>query len=335
MLKNKRFHGGFTLVELLVVVAIIGILMGLVFPAVQSVRSSARRASCLNNINQLALATKTFESTQERLPACDQGNGASFVTNLLSDLEQEFALDDLNSFTGSKSFTYSAWLDHLRILSSTRIPTLICPSALDEENSDVAEHGAQNSFANHYLGTLGPAGTATYSDAVGTYSYTYDVLTRGGSQPARGSVSLEGLFAPSDDGEFSLKNSLNSAKIRDGSSFTVLYGEVSQTRVTAGVRGGWAFGVKYDVNGSDLFPRLVYAAKTIGDNSRINNSDGLTSRQANEISYSSNHGTGTHFAMLDGSARFINEDVDHSILRTLFSANGSANDGLEKPVEFE
>ena len=59
---------GFTLVELLVVITIIGTLVGLLLPAVQAARDSARRSTCSNNLKQIELAFNVFHDGKQRFP---------------------------------------------------------------------------------------------------------------------------------------------------------------------------------------------------------------------------------------------------------------------------
>ena len=66
---NSRKRIAFTLVELMVVIAIIGILVGLLLPAVQAAREAARRVGCGNNFHQIGLSLLNYESAHRTLPS--------------------------------------------------------------------------------------------------------------------------------------------------------------------------------------------------------------------------------------------------------------------------
>lgn len=66
-------HAGLTLVELLVVVAIIGVLVALLLPAVQAAREASRRASCTSNLRQVGLAVSNYEDAYRELPMAAYG----------------------------------------------------------------------------------------------------------------------------------------------------------------------------------------------------------------------------------------------------------------------
>ena len=88
---------GFSLVELLVVTAVICVSLAMLLPAVQSARAAARRASCVNNLKQIGLATHNYATVWESLPLSmtlgeGHGNGQSAFTGILPFVEIGAAL---------------------------------------------------------------------------------------------------------------------------------------------------------------------------------------------------------------------------------------------------
>ena len=93
-MRSLRIAGrtGYTLIELLVVVGIIGIMIGLLTPAVQRLRDSAQRTECANNVRQLGMALQTCNDAQGLLPPMEgpfqQADAGSVFFHLLPFLEQ-------------------------------------------------------------------------------------------------------------------------------------------------------------------------------------------------------------------------------------------------------
>ena len=105
---------GFTLVELLAVIAIIGTLVGLLLPAVQAARESARNSVCSNQIKQFALALHTYESAYRVLPAGNRTIGDAAWTKtayvqLLPFIEELKLYRDMIATNNSESSIVNTW----------------------------------------------------------------------------------------------------------------------------------------------------------------------------------------------------------------------------------
>jgi len=117
--RNQR---AFTLVELLVVIAVIGILVSLLLPAVQAAREAARRTQCSNNLKQIGLALHNYESAQKKFPVGSwQSNFIGPLVGILPYLEQG---NNYQKWDFSKSYTdpFNA------IVSAQRVDAYLCPS---------------------------------------------------------------------------------------------------------------------------------------------------------------------------------------------------------------
>ena len=156
---RTRARCGVTLVELLVVVAVIGILIAITVPAVQATRDAARKTLCSNNLRQVGLAISQFESAHQSFPpgqvwvsrtaAYDFSDW--WAAQILGFLEQQDLRDGLNF---KKPYLDG---DNLQIASQA-IPCYLCPAtALCESHRNAEdklfgiETGAGNGLALHRL----------------------------------------------------------------------------------------------------------------------------------------------------------------------------------------
>lgn len=99
MLHRRRQRLGFTLIELLVVISIIGVLVGLLLPAVNAAREAGRRTQCANNMRQLGLALLNFSSSKNSFPNAGTFYDDPAATLATSNISNSF--DGTNAVAGS------------------------------------------------------------------------------------------------------------------------------------------------------------------------------------------------------------------------------------------
>ncbi len=284
---------------MLIIISIIAILIGLLFPAAAAVRQAARQAHCQSNLKQIMLATLNYESKGCGFPPGDDGRGQSWIVSLLPFLEQdalwELAIDRLESG--------ESYLDRWSKLSRHQLPHVICPAATPE-NGEASLIG-QGKFASHYYGIAGPVGSSWNLDR--TQQYTYRDL---GANPD-GLIGLQGIYSPRENGTFTATRMQH---VADGISNTFAYGEISEFQTTEAnepaERSGWAFGAGYDSSKRVL---KIYSVKS------INHPVSAVVETLNDTPIASNHLDSVHFAMVDGSVQNVSKHVLLDVLKSFAS----------------
>lgn len=304
--ESKVRRSAFTMVELLVAIAIIGMLIAILLPSVQSARESARRISCANNQKQLGLAILQYQTTQNsfppgrvgcddtgdevRFPTCKRGltpeqkTAASGFVELLPNIEQQSLYDQLSVSSGglwNRNVDDLGWYESQakRTGILQRPELFVCPSDASRPISDV----------------YSPVRAATGSYAL--------------SQGTIGPDSADHLAKYENDGMFVYVNRRVLAHIKDGHSNTYMVGEV-QLSDTWESSNTWS----YALANSDSLRSTRNALNT-------RPGSGIVYQRQNGA-FGSYHPGGANFVFADGHVEFETDDIQLSIYRAKSTIRG-------------
>ena len=311
--RSKAF--GFTLVELLVVIGIIGILISLLLPAVQSARESSRRLSCMNNLHQIGLALHQFHDVYNKLPPSRYVNGSpTWFAIILPFIEAQPEMDVWHL----EQLYYAANNRHAR---ETSIPLYRCPS----------RHAPRLAYNN-----FGDAGATNTRGAVGDYAGNAGNNSRGGDQfwrpGANGTIITANMFDDNPNGRTSWESNVSFKMITDGLSHTFLAGE-KHVPIGAGEYQGSIYNGDNQNNCARVAGRVAPLANSDQDLTRcreIHVCDGRIRGPCICDTFGSWHPGNCLFVFGDGHVGPVEVNTDLTVVDRL----AARNDGLAIDVAF-
>ena len=319
---------GFTMVELLVVISIIGVLIALLLPGVQAAREASRRADCGNRVRQLALATHMHHDAlryfpparYESRPDSDPSDQCGFETptwlaRVMPYLEQQ-------SLAEKWDFS-QPWHEHPKEVRTTVPDIFLCPSRRSG-TKPIGTRELRTTISSGGMNQL-PCGcvilprtfnvVAPIEGALSDYAGNHGDLTPGATgQPTdfyfggNGTGVIISSRPRCKNGEaIAPVDRVRMASVRDGTSHTLLFGEkyVSPTDLAS-------FPMDSPAYDGDHLPA---SCRLAGPGLRLAHSP--TDPLADMFSFGSWHPGGVHFAMVDGSVQFLNAEIDTKLLGSL------------------
>ncbi len=314
---DARSRQGFTLVEVLVVIAIIGTLIGILLPAVQSAREAARRTQCANNLKQIGIALHCHHDALGTLPAGDYAStsgqcpGGAWVTThksedranwmilILPYLEQEGLYKSYNLIKPNEDPANHP-------VEVTRVATYICPSDIATDQPVVPAMGPAAGWALN-VSYMPGSYRAMSCQSAGTNFLDGGEIT---SYPAnlRGAMHVVGIlgFRPE-----------RFTDISDGLSHTLMVGEAT-TRTDFGYKTLWAYSFEhYSLSAATPQSRIL-----MGDYDACCAAGGAGSSFPCRRGWGSPHPGGLNFVLCDGSGAFVNTSIDMNLFADLATIAG-------------
>jgi len=301
----------FTLVELLVVIAVIGILLGLLLPAVQAAREASRRTHCANNLKQIGLALHNYHSAHKKFPPSAPFSNAqnalsiSWQTMILNEIEEGAMYAQIRPQPTGGAANWSA--------EKNRVETYLCPSV------PVRPEAVTNNLPSNYAGVTGASRRIT--DVVKGLTL---------ESKACGDVFIDGFFVPDDRFKGLPLTPTSMRKFYDGTSKTLAVGERTY------IFESWMQGITYLAATTAPPTRIcLYSTKNIvyPTNASVLNvgyfvndftapTAGPPEVLRNDLFFGSSHPGITQFCFADGHVGYLADSIEFPMLQSLATRDG-------------